>query len=176
MRGPASVGVKMDLKLFSISGTWVPNDAERRAAWELYVEMITRIAVVPMRDGIAREGLSSLYALFGEARTILRRYGPEVAEPKRGGRYNFGFLTVALLNFALRPLLSYWHPELQTWEAQRGPTQSVKAHEDAWPRIGELRAELERTRLALATYAAVLAEACGVPDLRHAIPDAAQQA
>ena len=48
MRGPASVGVKMDLKLFSISGTWVPNDAERRAAWELYVEMITRIAVVPM--------------------------------------------------------------------------------------------------------------------------------
>jgi hypothetical protein len=36
----------MDLKLFSIAGTWKPNDAERQAACELYVELITRVAVV----------------------------------------------------------------------------------------------------------------------------------
>jgi hypothetical protein len=29
--------------------------------------------VVPLRDGIAREALTSLYALFGQAREILRR-------------------------------------------------------------------------------------------------------
>jgi hypothetical protein len=170
MRGPKSVEVKLDLKLFSIGGTWEPNDAERRAAWELYVELVTRIAVVPLRDGIAREALTSLYALFGQAREILRRYGPEVAEPKRDGEYNFGFLTVAMLNLAVRPVLSYWHPELQAWETQRGGSVAVKTHEDAWPRIGELRNELDRTRTILTSYAAVLAQACGVPDLQAAVP------
>jgi hypothetical protein len=91
---------------------------------------------VPLTDGIARESLSSLYAVFGQARAILRRYGPEVAEPKPDEQYNFGYLTVALLNFAFRPMLSYWHPELQAWEVTRSPGTPVKAHEDAWDRIG----------------------------------------
>jgi hypothetical protein len=170
MRGPKSVEVKLDLKVFSIGGTWEPNGAERRAAWELYVELITRISVAPLRGGIAREALSSLYALFGASREVLRRYGPDVAEPKRDGVYNLGFLTVAMLNFAVRPLLSYWHPELQAWEATRDAAVSVKAHEDAWGRIGDLRAELERTRVVLAEWAATLAAACGIPDLSAAVP------
>lgn len=173
MQGPKSVDVKLDLKVFSIAGTWEPSDLERRAAWELYVELVTRIAVVPLRDGIAREALSSLYALFAEARAILRKYGPEVAEPKKSGKYNFGFLTVAMLNFAVRPVLSYWHPELQVWEAQRAGSTSVKEHEDLWPRAAEMRRAIEATREVLASYATVLAEACGVPDLRAAVPPAA---
>jgi len=172
MRGPKSVEVKLDLKFFSIGGTWEPNDAERRAAWVLYVELVTRISVVPLRDGIAREALSSLYALFGQSREILRRYGPEVAEPKPDGEYNLGFLTVAMLNLALRPVLSYWHPELQVWEVRRDLSQSVKAHEDAWPRIGELRAALNEVRGVLVVYSSVLATACGVPDLSSAIASA----
>ena len=42
MRAPKTVEVGLDLKNFKISGTWEPNDAERKAAWELYVELITR--------------------------------------------------------------------------------------------------------------------------------------
>jgi hypothetical protein len=42
MRAPKSVDVGLDLKIFKISGTWEPNDTERRAAWKLYVELITR--------------------------------------------------------------------------------------------------------------------------------------
>jgi hypothetical protein len=174
MRGPRSIEVGLDFKIFSIKGTWEPNDAERRAAWELYVELVTRVAVVPLTDGIAREALSSLYAVFGQAREILRRYGPEVAEPKPDGQYNFGYLTVALLNFAFRPMLSYWHPELQAWEATRSPGTPVKAHEDAWDRIEDLRGDLERTRQALTVYAGLLATACGVPDLTEAVPSARQ--
>jgi hypothetical protein len=170
MRSPNSVEVGLDLKVFSIKGTWEPNDAERRAAWELYVELVTRSGVVPLRDGIAREALSSLYALFGEAREILRRYGPEVAEPKPDGQYSLGFLTVAMLNFTVRPLLSYWHPELQAWEAIRPAAVSVKAHEDAWHLINDLRAELDRASAALSRYSAILAAATGVPDLSTAIP------
>jgi hypothetical protein len=169
MRAPKSVEVKLDLKFLSIGGTWEPNDAERKAAWELYVELVTRISVVPLRDGIAREALTSLNSLFGQAREILRRYGPEVAEPKSDGEYNLGFLSVAMLNFALRPVLSYWHPELQVWEATRPAGMSVKTHEDAWPRIDDLRAALDQTRGVLLTYATVLGSACGLPDLGPAI-------
>jgi hypothetical protein len=165
MRGPKSVDVKLDLKFLSIGGTWEPNDLERKAAWELYVELSTRISVVPLEDGIAREALTSLYALFAQSRDILRRYGPELAEPRRDGEYNLGFLTVAMLNLVLRPVLSRWHPELQVWEAQRPAAVSVKGHEDAWPRIGELRDALEQARLVLVNYAALLAKACGIPDL-----------
>jgi hypothetical protein len=170
MRGPKSVEVKLDLKIFSIGGTWEPNDVERRAAWEIYVELITRISVVPLRDGIAREALTSLHAIFAQTRDILRRYGPEVADPKRDGDYTLGYLTIAMLNFALRPFLSFWHPELQSWESQRDPATSVKAHEDAWGRITELRDNLDQVRGVLSAYAATLAAACGVPDLRRAVP------
>jgi hypothetical protein len=169
MRTPKRVEVKLDLKFLSIGGTWEPNDAERKAAWELYVELVTRISVVPFRDGIAREALTSLNSLFGQSREILRRYGPEVAEPKPDGEYNLGFLTVAMLNFALRPVLSYWHPELQVWETARPVGMPVKTHEDAWPRIVELRVALDQTRVVLTTYATVLGTACGLPDLSSAI-------
>jgi hypothetical protein len=170
MRAPKSVEVGLDLKVFSIKGTWEPNDTERRAAWELYVELVTRVTVVPLTDGIAREGLTSLYAVFGQAREILRRYGPEVAEPKPDGQYNLGYLTVALLNHVLRPLLSFWHPELQAWETIRAPGTPVKFHEDGWARIGELRGELDQAQAVLTRYAGLLATSCGVPDLTAAIP------
>ena len=74
-----------------------------------------------------------------------------------------------MLNMALRPVLSYWHPELQAWETGRAPGQSIKAHEDSWPRIGELRAALDQVSTVLTSYSSLLATACGVPDLRDAI-------
>jgi hypothetical protein len=140
MRVPSSVEVSIDLKLFSITGTWEPNDTERRAAWELYVELVTRVATVPLEYGLLREALTSLYSLFSSARDILRRYGPEIAEPKRGGEPNLAFLVVSMLNLTVRPTLSRWHPELEGWEASRLGDRSIP-------------------------YAGLLAEACGVPNL-----------
>jgi hypothetical protein len=48
LRRPKSVPVGLNLHVLLISGTWEPNDDERRAAWELYVELVTRMAVVPL--------------------------------------------------------------------------------------------------------------------------------
>jgi hypothetical protein len=50
--------------------------------------------------GLLREPLSSLYSLFGIVREVLRRYGTEVAEPKRDGNYNPGYLAV-MVNYNL---------------------------------------------------------------------------
>lgn len=54
---------------------------ERDAAWELYVEVVTRIAVVELKpgEGSLREALSSLSSPFATTRDILRKYGQRLA-------------------------------------------------------------------------------------------------
>jgi hypothetical protein len=171
LRGPSSVQVGLNLHVVQISGTWEPNDDERKAAWELYVELVTRISVVPLGpgEGLLREALSSLYSLFATTRDILRRYGPDVAEPKPGGQYNFGTLAIAMLNIGLRPVLAHWHPALEDWEATRPDERSRGEHERAWDHADELRAALAGTRDSLTQYARLMAEACGVPDLLETV-------
>src|SRR4051794_769042 len=96
-----------------------PSGARRGSC--LYVELVTRIAVVPLKgsEGLLREALASLYALFAITREILRRYGPELARPRPEGEYSLGELAVLVLNYQLRPLLAHWHPLLESLEAQR---------------------------------------------------------
>jgi len=167
VRAPTSIAVKLNLHVLEISGTWKPNDAERRAAWELYVEVITRTAVAPLgpTEGLLREALNSYYSLFRTTRDILRRYGPVIAEPKPNGQYSFGFLAVTLLNFEIRPLLNRWHPALEDWEATRLPSRSRAEHERMWANAPELRSDLVDAGQLLMSYAGTLAVACGVPDL-----------
>jgi hypothetical protein len=164
---PQKIGVKVNLGIAELSGEWEPNDVERSAAWELYVELITRVSVVPLGEGevLLREALTSLYSIFHTTRDVLRKYGPDIAEPKPDGQLNFAFLAVTILNAGIRPLLARWHPALTRWEEQCPPGASPAAHEHAWARADELRAELEQTRIALTDYAAALAIACGVPNL-----------
>ncbi len=82
-----------------VTGTWKPDDSERQAAWEMYVELVTRIAVVRLQpeEGLLREALSSLYSVFDSTRQILRERGPNVAQPKGGGDLSFGYLSVTIL-------------------------------------------------------------------------------
>src|SRR4051812_5037483 len=100
---PKSFEVGLNLKSVSVTDTWEPNDAEREAAWELYIELITRTAVVPLPAdrGLVWEALESMYSLFATTREILRRHGPDVAAPKPDGQYNFAYLAVVILNLVL---------------------------------------------------------------------------
>ena len=168
---PKKVGVKISLGFLELSGEWEPNNVERAAAWEVYVELITRVATVPLApgDALLREALSSLYSIFATTRDVLRRSGPDLAEPKPNGQYNFAFLAVTILNSGIRPLLARWHPALAEWEGQRPDGVSAAAHERAWPHADELRAALETNRETLTDYAAALATACGVPSLLDAL-------
>jgi hypothetical protein len=163
---PKRIGVKINLGVFEVSGEWEPNQVERSAAWELYVELITRISAVPLdvQEGMLSEAVGSLYSIFGSTRDLLRRYGPDIAQPKREGQLNFAQLAIMILNSGIRPVLNKWHPALVDWDAQRGDA-APSAHERAWPRAGELRADLEVTRQALIEYTDALARACGVPNL-----------
>lgn len=153
--------------LGGIRGTWLPNDAEKKAAWELYVELVTRISVVELKngEGILREALNSLYSIFQTTREILRWYGADVAVPRKEGELSFGLLAIKILNYQLRPVLSKWHPLLADYEEQKKSGISIKAHEDKWEYNQELRDELNRTREVLIQYSKYLAQVANVEPL-----------
>ena len=165
---PREVGVKLKLPFIGeVSGSWTPQQAEAKAAWELYVELATRISVVQLRrdEGLAREALSSLYTLFGTTREILRKYGPEVSPPDGPDAITFGKLALTVLNVAVRPLLARWHPRLGSWEANRPDGVAAIDHENAWEHIEELRAEIEAARMGLLQVAELLAKVSGAAPL-----------
>jgi hypothetical protein len=57
---------------------WKADATERRAAWSLYVELVTRVAVESLStdDRVRSVALSSLHSLFDSTRQILREAGP----------------------------------------------------------------------------------------------------
>lgn len=165
-----SVQVSLNLPYIGgISGTWFPDEAERKAAWELYVELATRITVVELRpeEGLLREALSSLYTVFESTRGILRSHGPSVAQATNGkdGDLSFGYLAVAVLNTVIRPVLAKWHPILEDYESERLEGTSRLKHEGQWERNQELRIVLEETREVLLQYAETLAKVAEVRSL-----------
>ena len=159
--------VGLNLGVFKVEGTWDPNVNERNAAWELYVELVTRISIAPLgpEEGLIREALTSLYSLSGSTREILRKYGPSIAIPKSSGDISFGFVAISMLNGVLRPLLAKWHPLLQTYEQTREVGVSQQEHEAVWEHIDELRKAIEETRLTLIDYANLFAQSADVPPL-----------
>lgn len=130
------------------------DDSQRRAAWSLYVELVTRIAVqrLDVQEGHLREALSSLHALFQETRLILREAGPGVgARPD-----SIGGVAIAVLNDGIRPFLSHWHPALLNWETKRGGEVSPKDHEMKWEEANTMRSELADLQDKLFEYASAL--------------------
>ena len=162
----AEVHVELELPyLGKIAGVWKPDAREQDAAWELYVELATRIAVAELTpgDGLLRESLTSLYSIFTTTRQILRRYGPAVARPKAESQISFGYLAISMLNYVLRPVLAKWHPLLLDYEHRRKASISALDHEQRWERTEELRQALNQVRRVLLDYTELLAQIARVP-------------
>jgi len=154
--------VKVSLPFHLGEAEWEADPTERRAAWALYVELVTRVSVQPIdtSEGLAREAMTSLHTLFGVTREILREAGPDVgASPA-----SVGGIAIAALNRGLRPFLARWHPMLEAWETRRPPNVSPREHERAWPEETRLRGELEALRRQLVHYASALALIAGVTE------------
>ena len=82
---------------------WKPQDEDKDAAWELYIELLTRIATQPLprEHGDEETALESIYALFGLTREIIRRTGRHCIE--------FTKIAVVVLNQVVRPFTAKWH-------------------------------------------------------------------
>lgn len=81
------------------------NDEDRNAAWELYVEMLTRIVTQPLPASVGDEqtALDSVHSLFPTTREILRRRGK--------GTVQFSKVAIPVLNQVVRPFTAKWHRE-----------------------------------------------------------------
>ncbi|MEH1786501.1 MAG: hypothetical protein V7L23_13180 [Nostoc sp.] len=165
---PISKDIKVKIKLpfiGEIEGSWQPDENDEKAAWELYVELITRISIVKLKpdEGLLREALSSLYSVFASTREILKKYGASIARSKNESPISFGYLAIAVLNTVLRPVLAKWHPLLLDYESKKPQDMSPVEHEKLWNRNQELRTELNQVRHILVEYAEILAEVAKVP-------------
>ena len=78
--------------------------SDREAAWEMYVEIDTRIITQPLSDGIDLNALKSFHSIFDLHRNISRKHG------LRCKRYYE--LITSILNDDIRPFTSKWHAQL----------------------------------------------------------------
>lgn len=79
------------------------NSADKDAAWEMYVEMLTRIVTQPLPEeaGDEKAALESVHALFPIGREILRRHGRQTIQ--------FSKVIIPILNQVVRPFTTKWH-------------------------------------------------------------------
>lgn len=138
---------KLQLKLGFLEMEFGPQDADRNAAWELYVELATRISTQPLPagQGTDKQALASLYSLFQTTRDIMKRHGPSAK--------NFSRIGIAVLNRVLRPFLTLWHAEFDTGRPLDEATSK------------EFRRQLEGMRLDMLELARVLAVIADVEEL-----------
>lgn len=92
-----------------LEGEFATNDLDRAAAWELYVELSTRVLV--WWDGAEITALESVYTLFKKTRKILNRPGVVPGE--------FATLAILVLNNVLRPFAAKWHRRALVGELSR---------------------------------------------------------
>lgn len=165
------VKVKLNLGILQLEGTISPSENDRKAAWELYVELITRVTVIELIEGkgIIKEALNSIYTLFETTRSVLKKYGPDLAkfDIQDTKKLNLGIISVSMLNYVLRPFLSHWHPLLEDYESTRKEGLSRKIHEEQWDKKKDLEKALADVRETLGHYAHLLADIAGVNPIHN---------
>jgi hypothetical protein len=138
-------GLKLSLPF--IDAEFSPRDPDRAAAWELYVELLTRITTqpLPVEHGDEKAAIDSVHALFPLTRDILKRHGSGAGE--------FAKLAIPVLNQIVRPFTAKWHR-----------ATLAGAFQDA-ARRAEFRAELTTLQATLRNYTRALASLAEVEDL-----------
>jgi len=82
---------------------WAPKDKDKDAAWDLYIELLTRITTqkLPIAQGDEKTSLESIYKIFNLTREIIKHYGRDCIE--------FTKIAVVVLNQIIRPFTTKWH-------------------------------------------------------------------
>lgn len=126
---------------------WSPEDADKDAAWDMYIELLTRITTRPLPDidGVEKAALESIYAMFGITRNIIKENGRKCQK--------FARVAIIILNQVIRPFTAKWH-KLSEDGSLNSPDQCAL-----------FRSELKELQLKLINYSKLLAQISGVEDL-----------
>ncbi|CAJ1827560.1 hypothetical protein OPFLODJI_02083 [Aeromonas hydrophila] len=126
---------------------WNPKDEDKEAAWEMYIELLTRITTQSLSNDSGNEeaALKSVHNLFAITRDII----------KKNGRHCITFTKIAVLvlNQVIRPFTSKWH------------RASIEGAFSDANRCAEFRVELKALQLTLIKYTKMLADMADVEDL-----------
>lgn len=123
------------------------QDADKKAAWELYVELLTRITTQQLKveHGDEATALKSIHNIFGITRDILKKYGTDCIE--------FAKISIVILNQIVRPFTAKWH-RISLNEGFKEEKNCI-----------DFRKELEPLRLDLIKYSKMLSDIAEVEDL-----------
>ncbi len=123
---------------------WEPQTADRDAAWDMYVELVTRVATqyLDPEHGDELTALKSMYSLFDLTRTTLKEHGPDCS--------GFARIAVVVLNQVVRPFTAKWH------------RLSLEGTFEDPDRCAEFRAELSVLQARLREYTGALGQLAGV--------------
>ncbi len=126
---------------------WNPKDEDKNAAWDMYIELLTRIATQPLNrmHGDEKTALDSIYSLFGITRQILKDNTRECSE--------FTKIAIVILNQIVRPFTAKWHK------------LSIDGAFNDQKYKNEFRDELFSLQRKLIIYSRMLADMAGVEDL-----------
>lgn len=126
---------------------WEPSDPDKNAAWDLYVELLTRITTQKLPDeyGIEVDALESVHKIFELTRTTLKEHGRQAE--------NFTRVAIIVLNQIIRPFTAKWHKLSQQ-----------RAFEDK-EKCVEFREELATLQEKLRAYTKMLSELADVEDM-----------
>lgn len=126
---------------------WKPSDADKNAAWELYIELLTRVATqyLEPNHGDEQSALESVHSLFGLTRSVIKQHGR--------GCIEFTKIAVVILNQIIRPFTAKWH-RLSVQGAFEDDGQCKSFREE----LAELQTELRK-------YTKMLADMAEVEDL-----------
>lgn len=145
--------IKLNCKFAELE--FSPTEDDQTAAWNMYVELITRITTQPLAQGEGDEAtaLESVYSIFGITREILKSKGRNAE--------NFTKIAIVVLNQIIRPFTAKWHR---------------KKLEGAFDNSSEcftFRSELNDLQIELIKYSKLLAELAKVEDLTAIIDEEA---
>ena len=130
-----------------LSRIWSSNkEADEKAAWVMYIEMITRITTQPLPPvhGDEKTALKSVFSLFKITRKVLKEHGKECdAFPK---------IAITILN-QVRLFTEKWHPK------------SLKGDFETPDECAVFREELENLQEILRAYTGILARMAKVENM-----------
>lgn len=123
------------------------SDTDKKAAWEMYVELLTRITTqgLSIKDGDEQTALESIHSIFGTTREILKKYGSSCIE--------FTKISVVILNQIIRPFTAKWH------------RKSIEKAFDNQDECLIFRNELELLQVQIRNYTRLLSDIAEVEDL-----------
>lgn len=139
--------IKLNIGFAEVEFT--PTEDDQTAAWEMYVELITRITTQKLdeKTGDEETALDSIYSLFAITRDILKNKGRQAK--------SFTKIAVIVLNQVIRPFTAKWHKKKIDGAFENPEECEI------------FRAELRGLQSELICYTRLLADMAKVEDLTN---------